>query len=252
MNSRIYTTVLLAIFAAAPATTVVLFFLEAPYGRYMRRGWGIALSARWGWRIMELPAALVIMLMAILGPSRDPVALFFLAIWEVHYVYRTVVYPFLLRDDGAKSLPVLLVLIAILYNSANGYVNGYHLFGKLAMYRADWVRDPRFALGVALFFSGMAIHVVSDRVLQKLRSPGSRDYRIPHGGLFRYVSSPNYLGEIIEWCGFALATWSLPGLSFALFTIANLLPRAVSNHRWYRRTFPDYPAGRKALIPFVL
>jgi hypothetical protein len=54
------------------------------------------------------------------------------------------------------------------------------------------------------------------------------------------------------WTGWAVATWSLAGLSFALFTAANLIPRAVSHHRWYRRTFADYPRRRKAVIPGLL
>ena len=71
------------------------------------------------------------------------------------------------------------------------------------------------------------------------------------GGAFELVSCPNYLGEILEWCGWALATWSWPGLAFALYTIANLAPRAVTHHRWYRETFPDYPPKRRALVPYL-
>ena len=66
------------------------------------------------------------------------------------------------------------------------------------------------------------------------------------------LTPPNYFGEIIEWAGFALATWSLPGLAFAIYTAANVGPRALSHHRWYREKFGDYPPKRKALIPFVL
>jgi protein-S-isoprenylcysteine O-methyltransferase Ste14 len=65
------------------------------------------------------------------------------------------------------------------------------------------------------------------------------------------VTCPNYLGEILEWLGFALATWSLAGLAFALYTAANLAPRAFANHRWCREQFPDYPKNRKALFPFL-
>ncbi|MXZ72004.1 MAG: hypothetical protein F4Z04_10970 [Acidobacteria bacterium] len=72
------------------------------------------------------------------------------------------------------------------------------------------------------------------------------------GGAFRYVSCPNYLGELLEWFGWALATWSLGGLAFFTYTAANLVPRALSHHRWYRERFADYPAGRKAVIPGVL
>ncbi len=58
--------------------------------------------------------------------------------------------------------------------------------------------------------------------------------------------------QIIEWTGFAIATWALPGVAFALYTAANVGPRALANHRWYRERFENYPAERKALIPFVL
>jgi steroid 5-alpha-reductase/3-oxo-5-alpha-steroid 4-dehydrogenase 1 len=56
---------------------------------------------------------------------------------------------------------------------------------------------------------------------------------------------------MIQWCGWALLTWSGPGLAFALFTAANLAPRARSSHLWYRKTFADYPKERRALIPYV-
>ena len=91
----------------------------------------------------------------------------------------------------------------------------------------------------------------SDNILLSLRKQGRTGYAIPDCGAFRYVSCPNYLGEILEWTGWAIATWSLGGLAFCVFTIANLVPRAFSNHRWYRDQFPDYPPGRRALIPGV-
>jgi hypothetical protein len=88
-------------------------------------------------------------------------------------------------------------------------------------------------------------------MLIALRKPGETGYRIPNGWLFDRITSPNYFGEIVEWFGYALATWSPAGLAFALFTAANIGPRAFANRRWYRATFPEYPADRKALIPFV-
>jgi protein-S-isoprenylcysteine O-methyltransferase Ste14 len=66
------------------------------------------------------------------------------------------------------------------------------------------------------------------------------------------VSSPNYLGEIVQWTGWAIATWSLGGLAFALYTAANLAPRALDNHRWYQDHFDDYPPRRRALIPYLV
>ena len=45
--------------------------------------------------------------------------------------------------------------------------------------------------------------------------------------------------------------WSPAGLLFAVWTAANLVPRARSHHTWYKENFPDYPANRKAIAPFL-
>ena len=200
---------------------------------------------------MEAPAVSVILLMSFTGKKTQAVPLLFLALWEIHYLYRTFIYPFLMRE-AKKQFPFSLVLLAMVFNSANGYVNGWNLFFSDRLYEQNWLTDPRFLVGAALFLSGLYIHFQSDRTLRNLREPGDASYKIPAGGLYRFVSSPNYLGEIIQWTGWALATWSLAGLSFACFTVANLLPRALSHHKWYRMEFSDYPGKRKAVIPFLL
>ena len=57
---------------------------------------------------------------------------------------------------------------------------------------------------------------------------------------------------MLQWVGFAVAAWSLPAAAFAIYTAANLVPRALSSHGWYREQFPDYPAGRRAVVPGIL
>ncbi|MEO5731317.1 MAG: 3-oxo-5-alpha-steroid 4-dehydrogenase [Byssovorax sp.] len=145
-----------------------------------------------------------------------------------------------------------IALLAIVFNLMNGYLNGRWLNTLSPPYPSSWLTDPRFLVGVTLFVAGYLINRKSDEILRRLRAPGEAGYKIPVGGLYRWVSSPNYFGEMIEWTGFAVATWSLPGLAFALWTAANLAPRAISHHRWYRDRFPDYPAERRALIPYLL
>ena len=100
--------------------------------------------------------------------------------------------------------------------------------------------------------SGAIINQHSDQILINLRKKSDMGYSIPHGGIFNYISSPNYFGEIIEWLGFAIIANSLPAFSFFIWTFANLAPRALDNHRWYKDTFKDYPPERKAIIPFIL
>ena len=109
----------------------------------------------------------------------------------------------------------------------------------------------KFLRNSALFGAGFVLNRHSDAVLRGLRSGSGSGYAIPYGGGFRWVSCPNYLGEILEWFGWALATWSPAGLGFAVYTVANLAPRAVANHRWYRDRFEEYPRKRRALVPFL-
>ncbi|MFN0215452.1 MAG: 3-oxo-5-alpha-steroid 4-dehydrogenase [Saprospiraceae bacterium] len=98
----------------------------------------------------------------------------------------------------------------------------------------------------------MGINWHSDNILLRLRKPDTTGYAIPQGGLFKWVSCPNHFGEMLEWIGFALMSWCLPALSFAVWTIANLAPRALAHHRWYKATFEDYPKERKTLVPFIV
>lgn len=252
MLQSAYSIGLLAVYASSGAVLVILFFIPAPYGRYQRQGWGPAVRARTAWIVMELPAVVVILLCAVLsGGAVARVPAVFLVLWETHYVYRTFLFPFLMRG-GDKRFPVVLVLFAMIFNTANGFVNGYNLFLSGRTYDLRWLLDPRFLLGLALFVVGMYVHITSDRTLRGLRRHADTGYVIPRGGMFELVSTPNYFGEIVEWIGWALMTWSFAGLSFAVFTIANLLPRGVRHHRWYHENFTEYPDRRRAVVPFVL
>jgi steroid 5-alpha reductase family enzyme len=169
----------------------------------------------------------------------------------IHYLNRTLIFPFRLHTKG-KKIPVTIVLMAFCFNLMNGYINGYYLGSLSEQYALSWLYDPRFIVGFLMFCSGLAINWQADNILIHLRAPGETGYKIPYGGFFRYISCPNHFSEIIEWSGFALMTWSLPGLAFAIWTLVNLMPRALHHHKWYRMTFPDYPVDRKALIPYVL
>jgi 3-oxo-5-alpha-steroid 4-dehydrogenase 1 len=242
---------LLVLFASVPLVFVALMFLPAPYGRYPTAGWGPTVSARLGWILMELPSFAVIAI-TLLYSGRSPAAtaLALALCWEVHYAYRTFVFPFLMRDNG-KRFPVALIVIAVVFNSLNAYANGFSLARMPPLLSGGWVGDLRFSVGLALFAGGFATHVWADAVLRRLRAPGETGYKIPRGGMFEQVTCPNYLGELAEWCGFALAAWSAAGLAFALFTAANLVPRAHMHRDWYRSRFPEYPSGRKRIIPFV-
>jgi 3-oxo-5-alpha-steroid 4-dehydrogenase 1 len=228
----------------------LLLFVRAPYGRHARSGWGVRIDPRLGWLVMESASPLALAFFFFYkNSSLTPVETLFVCLWLLHYINRAFIYPFRL-SRGSKGMPLSVAAMAIFFNSVNGYLNGVYL--NRAGYALHWLADPRFIAGMILFGAGAAINLRSDAALRGLRSGADEGYRIPRGGLFRYVSCANYLGEIVEWSGWACMTWSVPGLSFAFWTACNLIPRALAHHRWYRETFPAYPPRRKAVIPFLI
>jgi len=234
-------------FLLCPLVLVALLRVTAPYGRHQQDGWGPNLPNRLAWVLMELPALLVITTLVLLSPVRNqPQAWLPLCFWVFHYGYRTFLFPALMQPSD-KTFPALLVIFAIAFNVLNGYNNAAALI-EAGNNKAP-VLTLHFLLGTVIFLAGFVLHYHADKTIRQLRKPGEKGYHIPQGGMFRWVSSPNYLGEIIQWTGWAVMTWSLAGVAFALFTFCNLAPRAISNHRWYREHFAQYPARRKVLFP---
>lgn len=234
-----------ALLVTAGPVLVILLRRTAPYGRHSAAGSGPTVGAKLGWVLMESPAALVFLAAFAAGPNAGELAPRVLAaLWSLHYLYRAFLFP--LRMTG-RPIPLTIALGGAAFNVVNGWLNGWQV-GAIGAYPAAWLGEPRFLAGVALFGLGWAINQHSDAVLLRLRGRGG--YAIPHGGLYRWVSCPNYLGELLEWLGWALATWSLAGFAFFCFTFANLAPRALAHHAWYRATFADYPRDRRALFPW--
>jgi len=230
----------------------VLLLITAPYGRHSSKKWGVMIPNRLGWIVMELPSLLLFCGFFLSGPKEQNIVTWiFLALWAAHYIHRALIFPFRTHTRG-KQMPLLIALMAIFFNLMNGSINGLWFGWFSGEYKLAWLKDLRFILGVVLFVSGFIINQASDKTLISLRSGPGNGYRIPYGGFFRWVSCPNFMGEIIEWWGFALMTWSPAGLAFAVWTTVNLVPRALDHHKWYKGHFADYPAERKALIPWLL
>uniref|UniRef100_A0A0B6Z3K1 3-oxo-5alpha-steroid 4-dehydrogenase (NADP(+)) n=1 Tax=Arion vulgaris TaxID=1028688 RepID=A0A0B6Z3K1_9EUPU len=236
------------------AALVVLTLTQttAPYGRYSRQGWGILIPGRFAWAVQELPSLCVPLLLLFFTDCpkvNNNLNLFAVGLFLLHYFHRSLVFAFLIR--GGKSTPLVPFLLAIFFCSLNGYIQTGYLLKYVSL---EWTPQtyPRIITGTTLFFLGMAINIHSDSILRNLRKEGESNYKIPYGGMFTYVSGANFFGEILEWFGFAILSWTLPAFSFAVFTMFNIGPRAVQHHRWYKEKFDDYPKDRKALIPFVL
>lgn len=237
------------------AVAVLIFFLllkiTAPYGRHSSAKWGPQLPNHIGWLLMELPVLIVLWLLV--WPFRNSISnpvWVMIGLFSFHYLHRSFIFPFRIKTKG-KTMPWLIAGSAIFFNLMNGFGLGYY-FTRFANYDNNWFSDLRFIGGVLLFITGVYINWKADAMLIALRRPGETGYKIPQGWLFKYISCPNLFGETLEWAGFALLCWNLPAFTFFIWTAANLIPRALSHHRWYKEKFTDYPKERKAIVPFLI
>lgn len=236
------------------AIAVILFpiqlFISAPYGRHTKTSWGPLIANKLGWILMEGWALVACWFFYLKYFNTNTYSLFFVGLYTVHYINRSFIFPLRTKTDG-KQMPLVIALSAMLFNSVNASSIGYYL-SKVTVYPSAYFLQWNFIVGLILFLIGFYINNKSDDILIKLRNPGETGYKIPQGFLFNYISCPNLFGEILEWFGFMLLVWNLAGLSFFVWTVSNLLPRAMHHHKWYLQHFSEYPKNRKAVFPYVL
>ena len=250
---------LIAIFFAVFVRLVSGDGTTAPYGRYSSNAalginWGFEVNVRVAWVIQELPSFAVPIVCFVIGPvevTGCTANRVLLSYFLIHYTNRTFIYP--MRIKGGKPTPVKILLLAFIFCTCNGYIQGRTLTA-LKTYDNDHLTTAEFIIGSLLFWTGLGINWQADSILRNLRKkPGETAYFIPHGGMFNFVSGANFFGEIVEWFGFALACgFTVPALSFAICTLFNIAPRAISHHDWYLGKFDGYEKlGRKRIIPFI-
>ena len=153
-------------------------------------------------------------------------------------------------------MPVTIVAMGALFNMLNAAMQGGWLFyiSEPDRYGVQWLCTPQFICGTIIFLAGMAINIHSDSVIRHLRKdPADTGHYLPAKGLYRYVTSANYFGEFMEWCGFALLTWSWAGAVFALWTFANLVPRSDTIYKRYKTEFKEQMQNKKLkrIFPYI-
>ena len=238
---------------------VTLYYVDAGYGKMRSEKWGPAINNKIGWFLMEMPVFLIVLYLWAISPymvTRHAPYWVFLLIFEFHYFQRSFIFPFILKGKG--QMPIIIMLLSVIWNLMNGYIQGFWLFHLAPkyypeLYTIDWLYDPRFIIGTIIFITGWIINMHSDHVIRNLRKPGDTNHYLPKKGLYKYVTSANYLGEITEWFGFAILTWSFAGLLFWWFSCCNLVPRANSIYLKYEQEFPNEFDRKKLkrIIPFI-
>ena len=249
-----FTSFLMIMSIIAVFVFIALFFITAGYGQFTKKNWGMAINNKLGWILMEAPVFIV---MLILWLNSDRTAnistTIILLLFELHYFQRSFIFPFLLKGKG--KMPFSIILMGVIFNVSNALMQGGWLFyfAPEQMYTNNWLLSSKFIIGTIIFLTGMAINIHSDSIIRNLRKPGDSAHYLPQKGMYKYVSSANYFGEIIEWIGFAILTWSTAGAVFALWTFANLVPRAAKIHSKYKVEFAEQMKNKniKIIFPYI-
>lgn len=254
INEQIFNYLIWGMLILAVVVFVSLYFVTAGYGQFRTRQWGWSIDNKVAWTIMEAPVFLVMLaIWAASGWSHHIPEIVLLGLFLLHYFQRSFVFPWLLK--GKSRMPVAIMLMGVVFNVINGIMQGGGLF---------WYPNPDFQegasyllrwnamLGILLFLVGLIINWHSDYVIRHLRQPGDTRHYLPQKGMYRFVTSANYLGELMEWTGYALAAATLVAWVFPIWTAANLVPRAHSIHKKYRAEFGNEAVGkRKRIIPYI-
>lgn len=252
MQIQTFDCILYLMLAIAVIVFVALYFINAGYGMFNNGKWGRSIGNRTGWVLMEAPVFIVlIVLLALSGRKCMPVPVIITSFMLTHYFRRAFVFPFLFKSKS--RMPLAIMAMGMIFNTLNGMIQGGWILylSPADMYAAEWLSSPQFITGTLIFFAGMAVNIHSDRVIRNLRKPGDTKHYLPEKGFYKYVTSANYFGEAVEWIGFAILTWSLAGVVFAVWTLANLVPRAHSIHIKYRQEFGEQVGRRKRIFPFI-
>lgn len=242
-------------FGFAVFTIIGSLFVPGAYGRFASDKMGMNLNPRLGWWLMEIPATVSFFWFYLQGPrAAEAMPLFLALIWTIHYGNRGWFFPLSIRVVPGKkaSFSFTVMALGMFVTALHGYLNATWFTALGTHLTNAWFTDPRFLLGLAAYLTGYYTILRSEYIVRHLRDTPGTDYRIPHGGAYTWVSSPQYLGELIAWTGFSIMTWGLPGVMIFLISAGNLVPRAFQTHQWYREKFPDYPPQRKVIIPHVL
>lgn len=240
--------------AVAVIVFICLYFVDAGYGKFYTAKWGPAIDNKVGWVLMEAPVFFAMIALWLCSDRRGDIArIVMLLIFEAHYFQRSFIFPSLIRGKG--KMPLSIIMMGIVFNTLNAVMQGGWIFyiSPSELYGPSWLADPRFIAGTLIFAAGMYINIQSDSIIRNLRKPGDSAHYLPEEGMFKYVSSANYFGELVEWTGFAILTWSWAGVIFVVWTFANLAPRAARIHKRYSEEFEgQFDADKiKRIIPFI-
>ncbi|XP_036751060.2 polyprenol reductase isoform X4 [Manis pentadactyla] len=129
-----------------------------------------------------------------------------------------------------------------------------YVIGRNLLMQARWFH----ILGMMMFIWSSAHQYQCHVILGNLRKNKAGvvihcNHRIPFGDWFEYVSSPNYLAELMIYISMAV-TFGFYNLTWWLVVTYVFFSQALSayfSHKFYKSKFVSYPKHRRAFLPFL-
>ena len=106
---------------------IALYFVKAGYGMFRTASWGISINNKLAWMLMEAPVFIVMLLLWWNSARYNSIVpLIFFLLFQLHYFQRAFVFPFLLK--GKSRMPLAIMMMGMLFNLLNGFMQGEWLF----------------------------------------------------------------------------------------------------------------------------
>ncbi|CAH8387729.1 unnamed protein product [Eruca vesicaria subsp. sativa] len=219
---------------------------SSPPPQPQKHGLG-SFSSRTGMLLLYTPAFLAAASSFFLVPSDDLRFLLLKSALALHFFKRIFEVMFVHKYSGEMAIDSALTITTSYFSST-----------ALMLYSQSFtlgLPEPHFdliPLGIAMFVVGIVGNLYHHVLLAKLRSEdGTKEYKIPKGGLFDTIICPHYLFEILVFWSFFMVSQTIYSFTFAMGTTFYLVGRSYATRSWYLSKFDDFPKHIKALIPFV-
>ena len=194
-------------------------------------------------------------------------------LYVLHYLNRAVITPLFLAPSMSPihtSVAIMMAIFQFLNSSCIACWVVYSASNPNSSSSGGNLAILTMLIGLVVFLLGLAGNIASENELfalrrgaakRKAKSEGKakvtydKVYVIPPAsGWFKYILSPHYLLEWIEWTGYWILGggsglgWQTPALWFLINEIATMAPRSVTTKTWYADKFGKRAVGGRGGI----
>jgi len=176
--------------------------------------------------------------------------------WVAHYVKREFETAFVHKFSHG-TMPIFNIFKNSIYYWGCGAAIAY--FVNHPRYTPPPFYQTQYAL--VFFVICELLNFVAHVQLSAMRPSGSKEYVLPRGLLFDFITCPNYTFEILSWVAFSFLTQTAAAYAFTIFGFVQMWQWAKQKHARLAKIFPPnkenksqpHFSKRKALIfpPFI-